>query len=229
MLAGESIKVRIKKMGASTSISDRTFLTLSTPDINSSSDTRGPVRLRSNTNAANEERLEINFDPDIVTFFGDDDESQLFYGMSLDHTSTNQFPRERYNYISFDLEGQIQTTGLTENDSIFEQNKMIFTFVTPQNTPVEVDGNNLLQRIPDQSLSISGSVSSISSLLVIEKNPIKEYFYGKKRMNLLSVASLLGPGNFSEGGTSTASNFLSLGSGQYFDPSQATRRKSRSS
>ena len=223
MISTQFVKVRAKRLSGSsglTYILDRTFQTLSTPS-NLISDTRGAVRLRANTNAINEERLEINFDPDLMEYASSTPPS-IFYGLSLDHTSTSQFPRERYNYISFDLEGQIQTTGLTENDFIFEQNKMIFTFVTPQNTPVESDGNNLLQRIPDQSLSISGSVSSVSSLLVIEKTPIKEYFYGKRRMNLLSVGNLLGPDNFSEGGALTASNFLAIGKGQFFDPVEAT-------
>lgn len=223
MVAGEFVKVRIKRgysgWVGSIQVTDRSFLTLSTPSVNVSPDTRGPARLRANTNAANEERLEINFDPDIVSFSGDLDESELLYGISLDHKNTLNLPRERYNYISFDLEGQMQTTGLVDSDLIFEQNKMIFTFVVPQNTPIESDGNNLLQRIPESSLSISGSMSSISSLLVIEKTPIKEYFYGKKKMNLLSVGKLLGPGNFSEGGSSTASNFLSVGSGNYVNPS----------
>lgn len=211
MVAGEFVKVRIKRGFGSIQVTDRSFLTLSTPSVNVSPDTRGPARLRANTNAANEERLEINFDPDIVSFSGDLDESELLYGISLDHKNTLNLPRERYNYISFDLEGQMQTTGLVDSDLIFEQNKMIFTFVVPQNTPIESDGNNLLQRIPESSLSISGSMSSLSSLLVVEKTPIKEYFYGKKKMNLLSVGKLLGPGNFSEGGSLTASNFSAIG------------------
>lgn len=211
MVAGEFVKVRIKRGFGYIQVTDRSFLTLSTPSVNVSPDTRGPARLRANTNAANEERLEINFDPDIVSFSGDLDESELLYGISLDHKNTLNLPRERYNYISFDLEGQMQTTGLVDSDLIFEQNKMIFTFVVPQNTPIESDGNNLLQRIPESSLSISGSMSSLSSLLVVEKTPIKEYFYGKKKMNLLSVGKLLGPGNFSEGGSLTASNFSAIG------------------
>ncbi len=211
MIAGDFVKVRAKRGLGSIQLTDRTFLTLSTPSVNSNPDTRGPARLRSNTNATNEERLEINFDPDIISFSGNYGESEILYGISLDHKNTLNLPRERYNYISFDLEGQIQTTGLVDNDFIFEQNKMIFTFVTPQNTPVELDGNNLLRRIPTESLSISGTPSSISSLLVMEKTPIKEYFYGKKKMNLLSVGKLLGPDNFSEGGSLTASNFSAIG------------------
>lgn len=218
MIAGEFVKVRIKRGFGIIQVTDRAFLTLSTPTINVNPDARGPVRFRSNTNASNEERLEINFDPDIITFAGDND-FELLYGVSLDHKNTLNLPRERYNYISFDLEGQMQTTGLIDNQFIFDQNKMIFTFVVPQNTPVRSDGNNLLQRIPDSSLSISGSASSVSSLLVMEKTTIKEYFYGKKKMNLLSVGKLLGPGNFSDGGSSTASNFLSVGSGNYVNPS----------
>lgn len=187
---GEFVSVRAKKTGKLVTIGFREFFTTSIPDVNITPDKRGPVRIFSNVNDTNEERLEINFDPNIVKYLIDptsgQDSFDIKYALSLDNSKTFELPRKRYNYISWDFDGQIAGTSW---DSIMGSNKSLLTFKYPPNSPVIDDANNLLRRITNYEQF------GAQSFFTFEKSPIKEYFYNKIDMNLLIFGRTFGKEN----------------------------------
>jgi hypothetical protein len=194
--AGEYVAVRSKKVSLGTQLvllQYREFYTTSIPELNIQRDNRGPVRLFSNTNDLNDNRLEINFDPDIVQYLINPDSTQdandLFHAIALDSIKTYLLPNNRYNYISFDLEGQIVGTS---SENILNANKSLLTFNYPTNSPVEVETNNILRRVSDMNQINTNSIFKLS------KTSIKEYFYNKRKLNLLTFGKTFGKGNQDE-------------------------------